>query len=139
LALVQPTESFLDSRTVNRRLLQISLVTMLVLAIGGHWALVQSVAWVRMTVAFSKSVPLAAALSMTFDGRHPCALCKVVQTGHDAERDKPVKTPESKLDFLCRDARVTVAPVAFPPPPIGVDERLATRRDPPPIPPPRPA
>ena len=110
---------------------------MLVLAIGGHWACVQSIAWFRMTVAFSKSRPLSTALQMTFDGRHPCKLCKVVQSGRNGERDKPAKPAQAKLECLCRDGRLSVFASPLQHTAIGGDDISVSRLDPPPIPPPR--
>jgi len=110
---------------------------MLVLAIGGHWALVQSVAWVRMAVSYSKSAPLVKALTMTFDGRHPCELCKVVQAGKRSEREKPSSPPDTKLDLLCRLTALVLPPQPPIPPPPGRDEFAPPRAEPPPTPPPR--
>lgn len=76
-----------------------AVVAMLVLATGGHWALLQSIAWVRMTVELSQTEPLGSALQKTFDGQHPCELCKFVREGVEKPHHK--QKFESKLDFFC--------------------------------------
>jgi len=85
---------------VNRRLLHLSVAAMLVLAVGGHWVLLQSVAWVRMTVSFSQAAPLDKALRMTFDGEHPCALCKAVKQGKQSERESDRHMLDKKIDLF---------------------------------------
>ena len=58
--------------------------------LGGHWIVVQSVAWVSMFVEYSQTAAWEEALSKTFDGKHPCKLCSEVQRGSAGE-----KTPQS--------------------------------------------
>ena len=58
----------------------------LAVVLGAHWLLLQSVAWVGMVVSYSQSAPLTEAISMTFDGEHPCKLCIAVKEGKKAEK-----------------------------------------------------
>ena len=44
------------------------VVGALILATGGHWALLQSVAWVGMAIQFSHTDGISIALQKTFDG-----------------------------------------------------------------------
>ncbi len=62
------------------------LVIALAFSIGAHWALLQSVAWVGMVAAYSREGSFAEAVSKSFDGKHPCCLCKMIQKGREAER-----------------------------------------------------
>ena len=62
-----------------KRLSKWLVVVLFVLATGGHWALLQSVAWVTMAARYSQDSVLAEVLEKTFDGHHPCELCKLVQ------------------------------------------------------------
>lgn len=57
------------------------LVTLLLagLSVGFHWGVVQTLGWVSMTIEFSRNSSLTEALEKTFDGRHPCRLCQLVQ------------------------------------------------------------
>lgn len=54
--------------------------------LGGHWVVVQSVAWVGMLVEYSQNGTWEEAVSKTFDGKHPCKLCSAVQRGSAEEK-----------------------------------------------------
>lgn len=66
---------------------------------GGHWLALQGVAWVTMLVDNSQESSLVDAVSKTFDGQHPCPLCKAVATGQNEEREKKetLVDPSAKL------------------------------------------
>jgi hypothetical protein len=85
---------------VNRRFQQIVLGWLLVLAVGGHWPLLQSVAWVKMLVSFSQTEGFTAAVAKTFDGKHPCNICSLVERGKQTEREQPARAPTVKIDFF---------------------------------------
>jgi len=120
-----------------RRLFQCLVVISLILAVGGHWAFLQSVAWVGMTVEYSKGGSLLDALEKTFSGEHPCKLCKVVDAGKKAERKEAVVKGETKLEFL----ELSTVLVVFPP--VILHQPASDSLDPirrlysPPTPPPR--
>lgn len=99
---------------MGRTLQQWLIVTSLILAIGGHWAILQSVAWVGMVVKYSESFPLQEALVKTFDGKHPCKICKVVKDGKKSEQKQSLLKVETKLDFwLVRRPVLLYPPTAF--------------------------
>lgn len=111
----------------------------LVVTIGGHWAILQSVAWVGMAISFSKDAPLSDALVKTFDGKHPCQLCKAVKTGKQAERKQASFKVETKLDFwLVHTSSPLDAPMPFVVLPAEPDS-VSSRAESPPTPPPRSA
>lgn len=87
------------AREVKGVLAKFLLFTACVHLMGGHWLALQGVAWVSMLANHSRGETLAAAVSKTFDGRHPCPLCKAVATGQSEEREqKEVPTdPSVKL------------------------------------------
>ena len=119
------------------RLLKWLAVVALVVSLGGHWAVLQGVAWTTMLARFAQSMPLAQAVIFTFDGKHPCQLCLAVQEGQQAEqKESKLKTPERLLLFL--DLHLVALP--SPPPPAqpaqGLD-KVRSRLDRPPHPPPR--
>ncbi len=58
--------------TILRKLLAIALV----LLMQGPAMLVQEVAWVKMLVSYTQERGLKRGLIETFDGNHPCGLCK---------------------------------------------------------------
>jgi hypothetical protein len=76
------------------------VVLALVLSIGGHWAFLQSVAWVGMAVTYSKDASLSQALEKTFDGHHLCKLCKIVRAGKKAQDCNNFKMDLKKLDLI---------------------------------------
>ena len=52
-----------------------------------------------MAVKYSQTSTFRQALGKTFDGQHPCGICKVVEQGKKSE-NKPVSLKvETKLDF----------------------------------------
>jgi hypothetical protein len=76
------------------------LVLALLVSIGGHWALLQSVAWTQMLVERSQKSTLLEAVKTTFDGAHPCDLCKRIANNHDDERAPSQPLVKGKLDLI---------------------------------------
>jgi hypothetical protein len=69
--------------------------------LGGHWALLQTTAWVGMIVQYSQRDGLTAGLAQTFDGEHPCSVCKAIQDGKKQEQKKTLLLQtELKKDYL---------------------------------------
>ena len=65
---------------------------------GGHWAVLQSVAWAGMLVEFSKNSNLGAAVSKTFSGKAPCKMCMAIEAGKQKESRLPATvTAEAKI------------------------------------------
>ena len=85
---------------MSKRMRQIGqwlLIGMLLVSMGGHLALLQTIAWSRMLVDFSSTQSITEAVGNTFDGAHPCALCKVVkQTKKSEEKESPLLKSELK-------------------------------------------
>ena len=67
---------------------------------GGHWALLQTIAWGHMLVDFSSQSSISEAVGKTFDGEHPCALCKVVKKSKSEEEKKPLLKSEMKMEVI---------------------------------------
>jgi hypothetical protein len=100
------------------RVLHSLLVAALMISIGLHWAVLQSAAWVGMAVAYSvEKGSVVEGLSDTFDGDHPCPLCKAVEKGVESEQQPkdgqplPSKTKEMQLTL----ALVSIPRFVFPP------------------------
>jgi hypothetical protein len=113
------------------------MVLALACSIGLHWELVQSVAWVRMLVSYSQDAPLTEALAKTFDGKHPCALCKQIAKGKQSEKTSDLRPDRAKYEFSYTATKfVFNAPNRFRKLPIA---QLASRllNEAPPVPPPR--
>jgi len=60
-------------------------------ACGGQWLALQTVAWTTMLIEYSQRAPLGEAIRMTFDEKHPCALCSQVRKGRQQEQQSPRK------------------------------------------------
>jgi hypothetical protein len=80
------------------------------LASGGHWAVLQSIAWAGMLIDYSRTDSLAGAVSKTFDGKHPCPLCRKIQEGRKQEPRTPPVLRWEKLPELCLEARHETGP-----------------------------
>jgi hypothetical protein len=124
---------------VLRRLSQWTIVLLLIISVGGHWAILQSVAWAGMLARFSQTMSFSQAVQNTFDGQHPCALCQAVKQGQEAERKESQFQPPEKLT-LCLNSQ----PATLPLPPAAIHAFAATAHPgcflaQPPHPPPRAA
>jgi hypothetical protein len=78
---------------------------------GGHWLIFQSFAWATMVVNFSHQGSLSWAISRTFDGQHPCAICISIQQGRQEEQAEnkhqhPSVKPDEAPTLWCAPARV---------------------------------
>lgn len=90
-----------DSAGVFVRLGHLLLILALLVATDGHWAVLQTVAWTSMLANNLQTDSFEAAVTKTFDGEHPCAMCKVIKQGHSEERKQNQLKPKSglKLEF----------------------------------------
>ncbi|MBE2204667.1 MAG: hypothetical protein IAE94_10050 [Chthoniobacterales bacterium] len=104
---------------------------------GGHWAVLQTVAWTGMVIKYSKDTPLVVALEKTFSGKAPCKMCRKIESAKEKESRLPATlTSDMKFDkfFGCAKAeapRPGRADFSYPP---GIDVVAATRSLPPPAP-----
>lgn len=116
------------------------LIAALVLSIGLHWAVLQSAAWVGMIVNYTRDGSVGEAIQKTFDGAHPCALCRLVEQGTSKEKGPQKKAPDPEKVIL---SLVTVDELVMPAPGhpdfAPLTARPTQRRAAPPVPPPRAA
>jgi hypothetical protein len=124
---------------VLRRIKQWLVVSLLVIVIGAHWAVLQSAAWAGMLVSYSRGATVQEAWSKTFDGQHPCKLCRIVKTGQASEKKSDRVKLETKFEFHHLAGTCGL----FPPRPFrhftSVTERADASAHPPLLPPPRAA
>ena len=113
------------------------VVCALVFSIGAHWALLQSVAWIGMAVSYAHNSTLSEALVKTFDGQHPCKLCKAVEEGKKSERKQTPQKPINKLDLFCLPSSLALKGPPFLPIPTACASAIFAPGEPPPYPPPR--
>lgn len=111
---------------------------------GGHWAVLQTVAWAGMLHDYTQRTgSVAMAVEQSFDGHHPCKLCREIASAKAREHKEIPDAPKTKDDAkakalvaesLLRPFVRTVAGIYFPT--VGSDS-MASRTDQPPTPPPR--
>jgi hypothetical protein len=114
----------------------------LFVTLGGHWALLQSVAWARMLADFSRTETLGTAIGKTFDGEHPCPMCLQIREGKAQEQKQaPVVKWENLPEFAVNLQSVTApCPPGFSFAATGfVPAWFSDFGSPPPKPPPRAA
>ncbi len=76
---------------------------------GGHWAVLQSVAWAEMLHDYTQRTgSIAAAVEQTFDGQHPCELCQQIQVAKAQEHKEapvaPAKKDDARVKALLADS-----------------------------------
>jgi hypothetical protein len=110
------TSPVLELRWLVLKAARLTIVLLVALSLGLHWAFLQTVAWTSMLVRYSQENDLGKAVSMTFDGEHPCPLCKAVEEGRAQEKKKEQQqTKPLKIDFaLIWNAPVPEGPRAYP-------------------------
>jgi hypothetical protein len=98
------------------RLGHVLLIVALLAATGGHWALLQTVAWTNMLADNLRTESLGAAIAKTFDGEHPCSMCKAISKGKKSEQKTEFPLLAKKLDFVSeRGVFIFSAPSEFRP------------------------
>jgi hypothetical protein len=83
------------------------LIAALVISFGGHWVVLQSVAWTTMIVENARHSALSVAFEKTFDGKHPCALCTSIGKGRQNEKKQDAQVADGKLNLFCQTNAVT--------------------------------
>jgi hypothetical protein len=84
---------------VFSRVSKLLLVLALAGSIGMHWAFLQAVAWTGMIVSYAQAAPLGEAMQKTFDGQHPCKMCKQIAKEKQSEKKSEYKFELPKLEF----------------------------------------
>jgi hypothetical protein len=80
-----------------RYIAKLILVSALMIQIGAPWMLVQGIAWVSMAVTYSLDEgSVDRGLVKTFDGEHPCCLCKAAAKGRQSEQKPAAPSKELK-------------------------------------------
>ena len=75
------------------------VVGAIILGMGAHWAILQSVAWTGMVISYSLQSSFKEALHKTFDGKHPCPLCKQIAQGKRSEKKAEFAPAGKKFEF----------------------------------------
>jgi hypothetical protein len=99
---------------VFKRLGKIFLVFALAAMLGAHWTLLQTVAWTAMLADNLHSSSFQIAAEKTFDGKHPCCLCKAIAAGKQSEKKTELSFQSQKLEFPPLKEKFTlIAPSQF--------------------------
>jgi hypothetical protein len=85
----------------------------LFLSAGGHLALMQGVAWATMIGSYYRTDSVITAVEKTFDGKHPCAMCKKIaaQRTHDQKAPATVKAEKKAEVFVAIESTIIPLPV----------------------------
>ncbi len=84
-----------------RRLGSVMICFAMFSIVGGHWAVLQTVAWVGMVAEYSQTSSLGMALRKTLSGEAPCSMCHAIEKGKAAESKLPaVVLAGKKLDEI---------------------------------------
>ena len=75
------------------------LILALLSATGAQWLALQSIAWGAMFVDFARDSSFGTAIVKTFDGAHPCELCKTIEQARTTEK-KSVAVVVVKIDLF---------------------------------------
>lgn len=94
-----------------RRASHYLLIATMMVAMGGHLALLQTFAWGRMIMTYSNGTSLAVAVEQIFDGNHPCNLCKtIIRTKSEDKEKKAALRPEMSFHVAIPAAVVVPIP-----------------------------
>jgi hypothetical protein len=88
------------ARPVLVRLGHALLILALLGATGGHWAVLQTIAWADMLTTNLQTDSVSEAITKTFDGEHPCPMCHQISAGKQAEKKADLPAPVKKLEFV---------------------------------------
>ncbi len=92
-----------------------------------------------MTVAYSQDATLGEAIQKTFDGKHACQLCKLVDEGKQTEQQQSTTVQKHKLELITSEATIWVLPLETAPSEFATVSLWRSFSEPPTPPPPRAA
>jgi hypothetical protein len=127
---------------VRRRISIVALCLAWLCANGAVWNVVQVVGWAKMIRDYSRVMPVARAVEITFNGSAPCQFCHISQAAEDAARDQLPRDAAlggglEKLLLVADSVPVVVLTAPAATWPGVVDDSGRTRTDEVPVTPPR--
>src|SRR5262245_18723158 len=120
-----------------KRLGHILLIIAVLTAAGTHWLVLQSVAWTNMLMDNLQTSSLAQAVGRTFDGKHPCNLCKQIVKGKRTEKKSEMRVDWKKLEFSYAPSIFVFNPPSFSWEVRAPDDLAVPLSHAPPVPPPK--
>jgi hypothetical protein len=122
---------------VLSRLPKLLLALALASSIGLHWAFFQTLAWAQMVISYSQNASLSEALVKTFDGKHPCKLCKNIAESKRTEKQSDSDLDLKKFEFSFATSAFIFQAPSFLDNPRPINDSVAVLARTPPVPPPR--
>ena len=83
------------------------MIVAVLAATGTHWVVLQSVAWTSMLARSLQTTSFETAITVTFDGKHPCSLCKAIAAAKKTEKKSEFIVTLKKLDFISAGSAIT--------------------------------
>lgn len=116
------------------------IVCLLGWSLGFQWFSLQAVAWGSMLVQRTVQSDWKDAVQTTFDGQHPCELCRVVQSAQAEDDDASGSLRVPQLEWISDGESTPGAEVRLRPVPVYATVSQGSQRGTrPPVPPPRSA
>jgi hypothetical protein len=85
--------------SVSRKFGQLLMIFAILMATGTHWLAFQSFAWTTMLAENLHTSSWQRAIQRTFDGKHPCCLCKQIAKDKQSEKKSDAQLEVKKPDF----------------------------------------
>ncbi len=67
---------------------------------GGHYGVLQGIAWATMLVQYSAADGLVEGARKTFDGDHPCEMCRSIASAKQQESQREPSLPATGIEKL---------------------------------------
>jgi hypothetical protein len=96
---IDESQSLGNSSCVFRKFGNVLMILAVLSATGTHWFALQSVAWTTMLAENLHTNSWHNALAQTFDGKHPCCLCKEIANDKQSEKKSDVQVELKKLEY----------------------------------------
>ena len=112
-------------RRVSSILGLLGAVTALLAIHSTHWAALQTVAWGKMFVSYVQEGSVLSAVTRTFDGKNPCAMCLKVREGIAQEKQSSDQKAPAPAPSMTGEALWEFRVASTPPPPLGALEHHA--------------
>jgi hypothetical protein len=99
-----------DGLCVLFRCGKLLVIFALVATTGAHWAVLQTVAWSTMLASNLRCQSMTEAVTHTFDGQHPCCLCKAIAAAKKSEKKNDFTLELVKMEFPPAPEKFQVIP-----------------------------
>ena len=128
-----------------RRALTTTLALLMALWLSGnHWMVLQVTVWSGMILSRSMEKGVSEAIFTTFDGEHPCPLCRIISDAQDEEQGPKVPAPHESQSKLKIDVAIASESMVLARPSLiavvhwqGMISAYSSCESEPPVPPPR--